>query len=99
MLVLIIGKTERIFKRLIFILQRERIIAGKVMIHREQKENFADAEMGGVDFREHLGESQRVGRTSMPGIAGGTRIEVRESGQRVQVFREQLDEFRTAVSA
>ena len=88
----VVGQPERGVRRLVLVLQRERVVAVGVRTGREQEDQLADAEGGGVDLGQHVGEPQRVRRPRVPGVGGRAWVETGQPGQRVEVRGQQLDE-------
>ena len=84
----VVGQPERGVQRLVLVLQRERVVAVEVRIGGEQEEQLADAEGGGVDLGQDLGEPQRVRRPRVPGSrwpSPGSNPASRDSGSRFAV--------------
>jgi hypothetical protein len=75
MAVLLVGQFQRPIERVVLVLERKRIVAIEMIVGGEQIEDLADAEVGGVDFRQHLGKPQRMRRERAPGVGSGGRIE------------------------
>ena len=70
-----------------------------MLIGREEKQDLSHAKVGGVDLREHFGETKGVRWASAPGIADTVGIKARQTRKRIEISGEQLHELGRAATA
>ncbi len=99
----VVGQAQRVVQCLVGRLERERVVALKVVVGAEQVAEFADAEVARVELGEQLGQPQGVGRTGVPGVRRAGGVEAEGAGERVEGLGEQFEELgrarRAAVAA